>query len=293
MSTSDGKSSQEESEVATSRAARGGGGRLRDDDDDDSPARMSVTLTYAQSLDGKIALLPRRSMRLSCDETMRETHILRSKHEAIAIGVGTVLADDPSLTTRLVPGPHPRPVIFDTHLRTPVTSKIFTARGPMLSVEEYPIIFCGAGEKSDGRAERLKANVKVVIHACKTLDDGRLDLRDCMKTLREKFGVRSLMIEGGASIITSALTAHPPFVTAVAITISPQFVGDEGVPVISGDAFEAETSAWGEGDVVVVDEEARTTKKKKKNTPFVPLARIKIASSRVIGGDLFITGELR
>ena len=63
-----------------------------------------VTLTYAQSLDGSIAAVRGEPLRLSGEASMRMTHELRAVHDAIAVGIGTVLADNPSLTVRLVPG---------------------------------------------------------------------------------------------------------------------------------------------------------------------------------------------
>ncbi|MCB0123506.1 MAG: GTP cyclohydrolase II, partial [Caldilineaceae bacterium] len=82
-----------------------------------------VTLSYAQSLDGSIAAADGTPLRISGERAMTLTHMLRAAHDAILVGVGTVLADDPQLTVRLVAGSDPQPILLDTHLRTPVTAR--------------------------------------------------------------------------------------------------------------------------------------------------------------------------
>ena len=84
-----------------------------------SDRRPFVTVSYAQSVDGSIAGRNRLPIRLSGPAAMRLTHRLRAVHDAILVGIETVLADDPRLTVRLVAGPNPRPIVLDTQLRTP------------------------------------------------------------------------------------------------------------------------------------------------------------------------------
>src|SRR6185295_16924415 len=71
--------------------------------------RPFVTLAYAQSLDGSITIARGQRYKLSGPEAMRFTHALRAAHDAILVGVGTVLADDPELDVRLIDGPNPQP----------------------------------------------------------------------------------------------------------------------------------------------------------------------------------------
>ncbi|MCK4899238.1 MAG: RibD family protein, partial [Anaerolineales bacterium] len=85
--------------------------------DSQSAERPLVTLSYAQSLDGSIAVRRGSPLSLSSPEAMTLTHRLRAAHETILVGIGTVLADNPRLTVRLVEGRNPQPIILDSHLR--------------------------------------------------------------------------------------------------------------------------------------------------------------------------------
>ena len=87
--------------------------------------RPLVTLSYAQSLDGSIARERGKPLALSGPESMRLTHQLRAAHDAILVGIGTVLADDPQLTVRLVEGKSPIPVILDSRLAISPTARLF------------------------------------------------------------------------------------------------------------------------------------------------------------------------
>src|SRR5438874_9179107 len=86
--------------------------------------RPFVTLSYAQSLDGSITTRPGATLGLSNSASQALTHDIRAHHEAILVGVNTVLTDDPRLTVRLVDGRSPRPVIVDSHLKTPPTARL-------------------------------------------------------------------------------------------------------------------------------------------------------------------------
>ena len=95
--------------------------------------RPLVTLSYAQSLDGSIADRPGRPLALSGPQAMALTHGLRAAHEAILVGIGTVLADNPRLNVRLVTGPDPQPVVVDSRLRFPPYANLLSnGRSPGL-----------------------------------------------------------------------------------------------------------------------------------------------------------------
>ena len=87
-----------------------------------------VTLSYAQSLDGSIAGCNGETLGISGGPALDFTHRLRAMHDAILVGVNTVLTDNPRLTVRRVEGPNPRPVVVDSHLRTPLDSRILQRR---------------------------------------------------------------------------------------------------------------------------------------------------------------------
>ena len=86
--------------------------------------RPFIIISYAQSVDGSIASRSRLPIHLSGTESSVLTHQIRAGCDAILIGIGTLLADDPQLTVRLVESRNPQPIILDTHLRTPLNAKL-------------------------------------------------------------------------------------------------------------------------------------------------------------------------
>lgn len=181
--------------------------------------RPYVTLTYAQSLDGAIAARPGHPLALSCKESQTLTHALRAAHEAILVGIGTVLADNPSLTVRLVAGKNPQPVILDSRLRFPLYAKLLhqKARPPWIMTS------LGAEAERQAGLESLGARVFRLPGG----DNGGLDLPEVLQILGG-MGVNGVMVEGGAQIITSFLACQA--VDQVIVTIAPVLVG--GVRVL-------------------------------------------------------------
>jgi riboflavin-specific deaminase-like protein len=183
--------------------------------------RPFVTLAYAQSLDGSITIARGQRYALSGPDAMRFTHTLRARHDAILVGVGTVLADDPQLGVRLVDGPSPQPVVVDSRLRTPVTAKLLAqpAGRPV-----WIAAAADAGRRDGGddvqRRERLARLGRIV--DCPALPNGWVDLGALLARLGAD-GVRHVMVEGGARIITSLLEAR--LADYVVVTIAPQFLG--------------------------------------------------------------------
>lgn len=172
--------------------------------------RPFITVTYAQSLNGVIAGPLYEGIRLSSPGAMRMTHALRTLHRGILVGVGSILADDPRLTTRLVDGPSPQPIILDSHLRTPESARIFGNPHPVLIAAHNP---------DPARAARLRMCGAEVLNT--DLDrPGRLDLEDLLGDLRAR-GITSVMVEGGATVIGEFLRQQ--LADQVIVTIAPRF----------------------------------------------------------------------
>ncbi len=186
--------------------------------------RPWVTLAYAQSLDGSIALEAGRPFRLSGPESLKLTHQLRAAHNAILVGIGTVLSDDPQLTVREVTGPNPQTVVLDSHLRLPLVSKLMES-------EIKPWIFAAEGAANESRAELESRGTRIwnVFEE----SDGRLDLQEVLAALGRQ-NVDSLMVEGGAQVLTSFLQQR--LADFIILTLSPQYLG--GVPSVERGAFQ-------------------------------------------------------
>ncbi len=176
--------------------------------------RPCATLSYAQSLDGCITAQAGESTRISGEESMVLTHQLRAAHQAILVGVGTVLVDDPRLDVRLTEGQDPRVVIVDSGLRTPTHARC-------LQLERATPWIATTSRASEESRERLQqVGARVVTTAQNST--GGVDLEEVLRQLAAE-GVRSVMIEGGAGIITSMLAAG--LADQVVLTIAPTMLG--------------------------------------------------------------------
>lgn len=176
--------------------------------------RPFVTLSYAQSLDGSITRQRGEPMALSGQESMTLTHQLRTGHDAILVGIGTVLADNPRLTVRLVSGPDPQPVIVDSQLRLPLTAKLLTEH------PHKPII--ATTETAASQKEAALIALGATVLRLPATANGQVSLPHLLACLHKR-GIRSLMVEGGAGIITSFLAGR--LVDRLVITVAPLLVG--------------------------------------------------------------------
>jgi 3,4-dihydroxy 2-butanone 4-phosphate synthase/GTP cyclohydrolase II len=191
--------------------------------------RPFVTLAYAQSVDGSITIARGQRYALSGPDSLRFTHLLRARHDAILVGVGTVLADDPELRVRLVDGRDPQPVIVDSRLNTPVAARLLAQQGrrPWIGTTAAAPGCDGAaeaGEDADARSRRRagleQRGARLV--DCAARPSGWVDLPSLLHQLAED-GIDHVMVEGGARIITSFLDAR--LVDYAVITIAPLFLG--------------------------------------------------------------------
>ncbi|KAJ2886829.1 2,5-diamino-6-(ribosylamino)-4(3H)-pyrimidinone 5'-phosphate reductase [Coemansia aciculifera] len=200
-------------------------------DDQDSNG-IQVTLTYAQSLDGMISRQG-QALALSSRASLLMTHRMRATHDAILVGIGTVLCDNPQLSARLLPAGetpcHPQPVVLDPMLRTPVDARLLA--GPKDNPDlKMPWIV--AGPNADSGKRRLLEELGATVIVINDVDgEGRPRLGKVVGEL-ERRGAKRLMVEGGAQVIRAFLRSER-MVHRLIITIAPVYIGAaEGVPAV-------------------------------------------------------------
>lgn len=181
-------------------------------------SRPSVTLSYAQSIDGSITFNRGKPLRLSGPDSQRLTHQLRARHDAILVGIGTVIADNPRLTVRLVVGNNPQPIVLDSQLRFPPTASLLQGQRELGTQPPW----IATTQKAKPHIARALEEVGARVIPFVSAPDGRVPLPDLLERLAA-LGIKSLMVEGGARVITSFLSAG--LVDSVVITIAPIFVG--------------------------------------------------------------------
>lgn len=150
-----------------------------------------VTLKVAASLDGHIATDSGESQWITGEEARLDGHRLRANHDAIVVGIHTVLADNPRLTTRGLHGSDPVPVVFDTRLRIP-------AGAALMSGTRRPIILCAR----DAPERALNADVVRIERG-----EGGLCVEAGLRALTER-GLHRVLIEGGGLLARSMVDAH-------------------------------------------------------------------------------------
>lgn len=154
-----------------------------------------VTLKYAQTLDGRIASYTGHSRWISSELSLRFAHRLRGLHDAVLVGIGTVAADDPDLRVRLVRGRNPLRVVVDSTLRIPPGARILDNQDAARTlIATGPL--CGR----ERRFMLEERGIETLI-----IDEKGKGVLDLKKLLAElgKRQISSLLIEGGAGIITS------------------------------------------------------------------------------------------
>jgi len=171
-----------------------------------------VTLKFACSLDGKIATVGGESQWISGLESRKFSHHLRDINDAILVGVGTVLADNPSLTTRLVNGKNPVRVIVDSHARTPLNSNVVADKSART-------IIAVTSNALDEKISALKNHGVEII----TAGGGeRVDLKILMRSLAER-EITSVLVEGGGTVHFSMLKEN--LVDKVLAFVAPKIIG--------------------------------------------------------------------
>ena len=195
--------------------------------------RPFIVWKCAATLDGRIAAASGDSAYVTGDAARHAVQLLRRRHPAISVGVGTVLADNPRLTVRLHDpdtAPHaaqPVRVIFDSHLRTPPDARLLAEPGRTLLLA----VGAGAapGSQAEARAAALSSRGAQVVW-CDADDHGRVALRPALRKLAEA-GLTSVLVEGGA-VLAGALLAER-LVDKLVWYAAPKLLGD-GIPALSG-----------------------------------------------------------
>ena len=173
-----------------------------------------VTLKFAETLDGKIAASDGSSKWISGPAALKFAHKLRSQNDAILVGIGTVLKDNPSLTTRLVKGKNPARIIIDKKLRMPLGSRIAKEAGKVRT-----IIVTTAKRRKDKARQLEKKGADILFGPS---EKGRINLKKVMHLLYRK-GIKSILVEGGSGVITYFL--REGLADKAIIIISPKLLG--------------------------------------------------------------------
>ena len=178
---------------------------------------MSVTLKLATSLDGRIATASGESRWITGEEARAAVHRLRAEHDAVVVGIGTAVADDPELTVRLpgYDGPQPARVVLDSRGRLPATSKLVRTAA---DVPTYVVTLTVELELPAVRHIEVAAG-----------PDGRPALEPMVAAL-EAAGVKRLFVEGGGEVAASFLRAG--LVNRIEWFRAPILLGSEGRPCL-------------------------------------------------------------
>ncbi|WP_295273662.1 bifunctional diaminohydroxyphosphoribosylaminopyrimidine deaminase/5-amino-6-(5-phosphoribosylamino)uracil reductase RibD [Veillonella sp.] len=217
-----------------------------------------VTIKSAMSLDGKIATFTGQSQWITNESSRRDGHVLRATHDAMLVGIGTILADDPQLNCRLsddeladsildrnildepVPVHQPDVIILDSLGRTPITSRVFEVDTRKVHI----FVSKGCPKERIQALEQAGALVTVVESVATrkskstdiVIDIKKLSIDDILTKLGD-FGYTSVLVEGGSAIISSFVETlnFDKVITYIGNTI---IGGTEATPAVGGRGFE-------------------------------------------------------
>lgn len=178
-----------------------------------------VIAKLAESLDGRVATRTRESKWITGPAARREGHALRDVCDAIVVGVGTVLADDPALTCRLRGGRDPVRVIVDTEARTPPKAQVVR-----LARSSTAPTWIAVGEGAPARRVAALERAGAEVLRCK-VRGGHVDLRDLSRKLGER-ELLSILVEGGPTLLGGFVDAG--LVHEVYAFVAPLILGGEG-----------------------------------------------------------------
>lgn len=188
-----------------------------------------VTLSFGMSLDGKIATHTGDSKYISGPESLAFVHSLRHQHQAILVGINTVMIDHPSLTTRLkdMNGRHPIKIIMDSNLKIDVSEPLFTSSNALT------IIVTSKNSSKEKKDTLLEKGIKIIEIEN---DQPHLNIREMLFKLKAE-GIESILVEGGGTIHFSFIKER--LFNRIFATVSPLIIGGEKAKTaVSGSGFD-------------------------------------------------------
>lgn len=190
-----------------------------------------VTLKSAMTMDGKTATSCGDSRWVTEEPARRHVHALRAISDAVMVGLGTIMADDPLLTCRIKGGRDPLRLIVDSNLRIPSTAQVF-------HVESVSRTMVAAVSDANQRRQEIEAlGAEVVLCQSK---DGRVDLHDLLRVLGGK-GIQSILLEGGSLLAGAMLSAM--LIDRCIFFYAPKLIGGDGIGLFAGAGVESMADA--------------------------------------------------
>ncbi len=178
-----------------------------------------VTLKFAQSLDGRIATSAGDSRWISSPKSLRFAHQLRAVHDAVLVGAGTIINDNPKLTCRLVRGRDPIRIVLDSHLRLSLDAQIFTDA-------KKTIVACTGRAPNEKKRALEKQGVEIL--SVRQDPQGRVSLPALLRKLGER-EISSILVEGGAGVATAFLREN--LADRLVVIVAPKIIG-QGINAI-------------------------------------------------------------
>ena len=181
--------------------------------------RPRIIINCAMTADGKISLPNRKQFKISSEEDIKRMYKLRNESDAILVGIGTILSDDPKLTVKEKYVKNPRQpirIILDVHCKTPESS---------LAVNQVSKTLIITGKKCN---KKFTDNVEII--QCKTDQEGLIDLQELLKILNT-YGIKTLMVEGGGTVIWNFLKHR--LVDDLYVYVAPMIAGGTTTPTLA------------------------------------------------------------
>lgn len=176
-----------------------------------------ITLKIAQTIDGKIADIHKYSKWITSEHARRYVHMLRSRYDAVLVGLGTVKKDDPRLTVRFIEGRNPTKIILDSKLSIDAKHSLFyNNKG-----EKVIIVTSNDSKKKRRKVTKLE-NLGATILFTRKNPNGTINIKSMLKALREE-QISSILVEGGQKIYTSFINSQ--MYDEIRTIISPKILG--------------------------------------------------------------------